>query len=165
MQTNRYKLFRLSAIWQNDLNPKALLKITNKLTNKRPKCFGKGCTEWSRTLKPSLKSASPCGVIRYRLTDWRTNWRTDTRTSVTIVCISCIRCSLKMITIDPAVFEWQQNPNSKIYRQQNYKYTALTSQTQLMLNIYCFFDLLITSYMFQVFNCKEWNAFLHNEQH
>jgi len=64
-----------------------------------PKWFGKGCTEWPRTVKPSLKLASLCGagVIRYicdRQTYKQTDWQTSL-TSVTIVCISFIRCSLK----------------------------------------------------------------------
>jgi len=61
-------------------------ELLTTTTNKRPKSFGKGCTEWPCTVKPSRKSASLCGVIRC-IRDRQTDGRTPS-TSVRKICIS-----------------------------------------------------------------------------
>jgi len=68
-----------------------------RTVNKWPKWFGKGWPEWPSSVKPSLKSASLCRVIRC-IHDRQTD-RQTLCTSVTTVCISRIWCSVKITDV------------------------------------------------------------------
>jgi len=64
------------------------LYFSTFLQSKRPKWFGKVCTEWPRT-HCTRRRIEPTGQ-----TDWQTYGQTP-RSSVALVCTCCIRCSLK----------------------------------------------------------------------